>query len=98
MTANLENTTISLYWNGEFVGETTCSYDWMVGGKLTENTVPFTIGKMIANVSAGYVEQYSKVDLYACRLYNQVLSDEEIKQNYEKTVAYHNLLLQTNNE
>ena len=40
------------------------------------------------------IESYSKVDIYACRLYNKVLTDEEIKDNYNATVTYHNMLIQ----
>ena len=45
-------------------------------------------------VNRSKIESYSKVDIYACRLYNKVLTDEEIKDNYNATVTYHNMLIQ----
>ena len=40
-----------------------------------------------------YTEQYGKLDIYACRLYNKILTDEEVKNNCEMTVNYHNMLV-----
>ena len=31
------------------------------------------------------------MNIYACRLYTKILTDEEIKDNYIKTVTYHNM-------
>lgn len=98
MTADIEKNTVYLYWNGEFVGSTTCSHEWMVGGELTNNDTPFTIGfRVQGNAQGAYTEYYSKVDIYACRLYNKVLTEEEVKANYDNTVAYHNVLVQSEN-
>lgn len=92
MAVNLENDTISLYWNGKHIGSTKCSHDWLVNGTLTDKNIPFTVGLMISGST--YEERYSKMDLYACRLYGKVLSEKEIEDNYNATVAYHNLLKQ----
>ena len=92
VTADIENNTVAMYWNGKSLGQTTVSHDWMVNGSLTDDTIPFTVGMIAAGSS--YIEQYSKIDLYACRLYNKVLTEEEVNDNYNKTVAYHNLLTQ----
>ena len=63
----------------------------MLGGEIANSSIPFTIGLMIGgNV---YTEQYGKLDIYACRLYNKILSDEEVKNNCEMTVNYHNMLV-----
>ena len=95
MTVDFDSNIITLYWNGEFVGSTTCSHEWLIGGDINNPEVPFTIGLQCGgNV---YVEQYSKVDIYACRLYNKVLTADEVKANYDKTVAYHNVLVQGKN-
>ena len=92
MTINFNTNTISLYWNGEFIGSTVCSHEWLVGGDINNSKVPFTIGLQCGgNV---YTEDYSKVDIYACRLYNKVLTADEVKANCDKTVAYHNVLVQ----
>ena len=91
MTIDTENNEVSVYWKGNLVGSTTCSHDWILGGGLTDNSIPFTIGLLVSGNT--YEENYSKVDIYACRLYNKVLTAGEVKANYDKTVAYHNVLL-----
>lgn len=91
MTVDLNNDTITLYWNGEYVDETVCDHNWIVGGGLTDKSIPFTIGMIVQGDT--YTEYYSKVSLYCCRLYNKLLNSEEVKSNYNATVAYHNLSL-----
>ena len=88
MTVNLETNTMALYINGNFLGSTVCSHDWLVNGELTDNTVPFTVGLRISG--SEYNENYSAMELYACRLYDKVLTDEEIADNCETTIAYRN--------
>lgn len=88
MSVNLETNTISLYLNGEYVDSTICNHEWLVSGQLTDKSVPFTIGLMVDGEK--YTEKYSKMELYSCRLYNKVLTDEEISDNYEKTTSYRN--------
>ena len=95
MIVDVKNSEISVYWNGEFEGKTSCSHTWIINGAITDNSVPFTIGMLVSGTE--YKEVYSKVDIYACRLYNKVLTADEIKANYDKTVAYHNLLVQSKN-
>ena len=65
---------------------TICNHDWLISGQLTNKEIPFTIGLIIAGTE--YTETYSSMELYACRLYDRVLTDEEITNNYETTVAY----------
>ena len=86
VTANLETNTVSVYVNGQFLDSTVCSHEWLVEGELTDNTIPFTIGLRISG--SKYNEYYSAMELYTCRLYNKVLTDKEIANNYETTVAY----------
>lgn len=33
---------------------------------------------------------YSKMNIYALRLYNKGLDENEVKENYNKTVVYYN--------
>ena len=96
VTADIKNNKVGVYWNGEFIGETTCSHDWMVNGGLTDSSIPFTVGLVIGGNN--YTESFSEINLYACRLYNKVLTSEEIKDNYNKTVTYHNVLVQQENK
>ena len=94
MTVDFDTNIITLYWNGEFVGSTTCSHDWLIGGDINNPEVPFTIGLQCGGTV--YREAYSKVDIYACRLYNKVLTTDEVKSNYDATVTYHNVLVGSN--
>ena len=100
MTVDRETNIITLYWNGNYIGSTTCSHDWLISGGLTDATIPFTVGMLVGGSDSNgtiLVQQYTKADIYAYRLYNKVLTDEEVKQNHDKTVLYHNLLIQENN-
>lgn len=95
MTVNIENNTIILYWNGEYVAETKCNHNWLVDGELLNAQIPFTIGLNVGGDC--YTENYSKIDIYACRLYNKVLTEEEVKNNCEMTINYHNMLVDQEN-
>lgn len=91
LTIDFNNCTVKFFWNGKFIISTICNHDWMLGGEIANSSIPFTIGLMIGgNV---YTEQYGKLDIYACRLYNKILTDEEVKNNCEMTVNYHNMLV-----
>ena len=35
---------------------------------------------------------YSNLNVYSLKLYNRALNEQEIKENYDKTIAYHNIL------
>ena len=91
MTVDLQNNEVSLYSDGQFIDSTICNHDWMTGGSLTDNNIPFTIGFRVGGSS--YTEYYNKVNIYACRLYNKVLTSDEIKDNYIATSTYHNMLV-----
>lgn len=90
-TANVKSNNVKLYWNGEYIDETLVNNNWMIGGGLTEKNIPFAIG--VQTGGNEYRETYSKMNLYACRLYNKVLTSEEIKENYNKTVEYRKMLM-----
>ena len=92
MSVDLVSNTVKLYFDGNYVDQTTCDHNWIIGGDLNNPEIPFTIALMCGGDE--YTEIYSKMDLYACRLYNKVLTDEEVKDNYNKTVAYHNSQIQ----
>ena len=36
---------------------------------------------------------YTKMNTYAIRLYNRGLTEQEVKDNYEKTVGYYNSVI-----
>lgn len=89
MTLNLDKNEITLYQNGNIIGSTLCSAEWLRNGGLTDNSIPFTVGMQVGGQT--YTESYSQMSLYTCRLYNRVLTNTEVKNNYNQTVAYHNM-------
>ena len=88
---NLKDAIISLYRNGEFYDSTKCSKKWLEQGKIEDSSIPFIIGMFVG--FSPYSETYASIDLYACRLYNKVLTDEEVKDNCQKTINYHEFLI-----
>ena len=56
---------------------------------LKNNSYPIIVGK--SALGSEYFVYY-KMKTYAIRLYNKALSEEEAVDNYEKTVAYRELL------
>ena len=94
ITVDLNNNTIALYEKGEFLDQTTCSSTWLGQAKITDSTIPFIVGKYNEYGQDGIIEHYAKMNLYSCRLYNRILTAEEISENADKTIYYHNLLVQ----
>ena len=94
ITVDLNNNIIALYEKGEFLDQTTCSSTWLGQSKITDSTIPFIVGKYNAYEDDRAISDYSKMNLYACRLYNRILTAEEISENTDKTIYYHNLLVQ----
>ena len=94
VSVNLNTDTIIVYVNGNKFGETTCSHEWITSGGIDDNSLPFDIGMAVGGTE--YTENYAPLSIYACRLYNKVLTDSEIKNNTDMTIAYHKLMLQNN--
>lgn len=91
VTQNLNENTVTIYWNGNYIDKTNVNHNWMIGGGLNENSIPFVIGFQTGGIE--YTEMFSSMNIYACRLYNKVLTSEEIKENYNKTVEYRKMLM-----
>lgn len=90
---NKKNNEVSLYGSGELIGSTKVDDKWIRTDILENSEVPFLIGKRYGYEKEIVNSIYGKMNIYACRLYNKVLNADEIKENYDKTVAYHNLLV-----
>ena len=90
---DLNRSEVTIYKDENYFDSTICNKEWLNASQITNNEVPFLISKLY---SYGEVidSSYAKVDIYACRLYNKVLTADEVKANYDKTVAYHNVLVQ----
>ena len=84
---------IKLYQNGKEICETDCDGGYLEKGDLFNNNLCFTVGLIVSEPSGTGVAEYGNFDLYACRLYTRVLTDEEIQQNYTATTEYHDNLI-----
>lgn len=92
LVVNTEKSNVSLYEKGDLIGTTVVSQNWLSPYILKNEKVPFLIGKRYGYEENEVITIYGKINIYACRLYNKVLTDEEIKANYNQTVAYHNMI------
>ena len=97
VSVDLNKNEVTIYKNGNYFDSTICNKEWLNESQITNNEVPFLIAKFYAYGSEASIEEaYSKVDIYACRLYNKVLTTDEVKSNYDATVTYHNVLVGSN--
>ena len=80
---DLELDTVSLYSFGSKVGTNICEKGYLDQDLICDSTIPFTIGMELAGNPCEV--RYGEFSLYGCRLYNKVLSDEEIKLNYNES-------------
>ncbi len=84
---------ILVYQNGLLVDSTKCASSYLESGDVFNNDMPFTVGCKVSVTNLIGRVDFSQFDLYACRLYNRILTDEEIKYNYDETTEYHNKLV-----
>ena len=83
LNVDMENETVEIFDSAESVGKNICNKDYLDRKTICNEKIPFTIGMM---VSGSPVEpNYSHFKLYGCRLYDRVLSGEEIKLNYNES-------------
>ena len=78
-----------VYLNGKKIyeaGYNKKQWDSFINNEL-ENLNTFCIGR--CSMSYDGYWHYSKMNAYTLRLYNHALSKEEVKDNYDKSVAYH---------
>lgn len=89
ITYNHKNLTYSVYRNGKLLKKTILANEYWEN--FIENEIPsikyFRIGTTTWNGITGF---YNGL-VYSARIYNKALSDEEVLENYNKTVSYHNL-------
>ena len=79
----------SVYMNGNLIKQEKLDENYW--NNFKENEIPnieyFQIGKARWNSITGYFNG----DMYSARIYNKCLNSDEVLENYNKTVAYHNL-------
>ena len=83
VTIDLMSNTVEAFNSAKSVGKNICEENYLDKDIICDETIPFTIGMMVA----GDVPQpeYTPFKLYGCRLYDRVLSNEEIEKNYENS-------------
>lgn len=81
-----------LYCDGSLVSEgdvNQCIWKDIFGGKFLASCDSFYIGRNFA----GGCWCYMLGECYSLRFYNTALTEEQIKENYTKTIDYHNILV-----
>ena len=80
----------TLYVNGDKICEGTLSRDYWK--EFVEDDLKslkyFCVGRSSMYYDGSW--HYSKMNAYSIKLYNRGLSEQEVKENYDKAVAYHN--------
>ena len=66
------------------------TWDYFINNYLNDLKC-FCIGRAAITYAGSW--HYSKMNVYTLKLYNRGLSEEEVKDNYNKSLAYHNALL-----
>ncbi len=84
---------IRLYYEGTELDHTTCNKEYLNDSDIFNSELPFTVGLVVSAKEDHSIADFSKFDLYACRLYTRVLDASEIRQNFIATTDYHNRLL-----
>lgn len=88
-TYNYENSIYKIYSNGQMIKEAKISQSYWENFRT--NDIPsikyFQIGKAMWNG----ITEYFTGKMYSARIYNRTLTDSEVLENYEKTVAYHKI-------
>ncbi len=71
---------INVYYSTELIGENQCNKDYLDKKTICDKNIPFTIGMYVGGTDP--ITWYSSLKLYGCRFYDKILSDNEIKLNY----------------
>ena len=87
------NNIATLYKNGNYEQSTVFSEEYWPNAltNLNNSTYQFVLGRSPFGSESGY--HYLKGAVYSCRLYNKALTEEEVLENYNATVSYHELLV-----
>ena len=88
---NLKNGEVKLFFNSNGKSEnisTVCSTDYLKDSELLDKDVPLCSGVHVDNSGASF----QKFDIFAVRIYNKVLEDKEIEDNFHESINYKNYL------
>lgn len=82
---------IKLYVNGKYIGNGWYyKRYWDNLKNRIDSLNKICIGRTSMNGAGSWI--YPNMKVYAMRLYSRALTDEELNENYEKSVEYHSLL------
>ena len=83
VTINLDEDEVEVFSMGEKICENKCNTGYFDTKTICDSSIPFTVG---VEVSGNPLKvRYSSFKLYGCRLYDRVLSESEIEQNYNES-------------
>ena len=82
--------TYKLFANGTIVKE--AKLDKAYWENFRDNDIPAIQYFQIGRGTWNWITENFKGKMYSARIYNKVLSDDEVLENYNKTVIYHNVL------
>ena len=83
----------TLYINGMCQATTRIGEEyWKDFLKTLEVSKPNEICIGRGSMDSAYHKHYTAMNCYTMRIYSRALSDDEIKENYKMSVAYHNFL------
>ena len=95
ITTNLKSGEVNFFYDsGDGLKKrgTLCTEEYLKGGDICSNDIPFCVGATAGGGVGEIKPDYSKFDLYACRLYTRILDDVEIEKNYHESIDYHKYL------
>ena len=91
-----EKNEFKLYKNNEFIDSDVVNEGYWHGENggqqiMEDNTISCYLGRSYRGNESDVGYKYSKLTLYSLRLYNRPLNENELKNNYDKTIAAHYL-------
>ena len=92
-----ENNEFKLYKNNEFIDSDVVDEGYWHGENggrqiFEDDSIFCYLGRAYAGVNETTSDwKYAKLTIYSLRLYNRPLNEDELKSNYDKTIAEHNI-------
>ncbi len=79
--------------NGSLIYRSTkCSTEYLGKGRKLMEEASYCVGGYYGGVVAS--ASYTKMSLYACRLYNRILDSTEVERNFNESINYRKYLME----
>ena len=96
ISVNYETGSVNLYWMGEngtlICRSTICSTEYLNKGRELMKDASYCVGGHYGGSNPH--ASYSKMNLYACRLYNRILDSTEVERNFNESINYRKYLME----